>query len=156
MENAERAPAAVLTNTNVRNIIQCFQCGKFRCLYSEKALTAMQKSQFQHIINDWDYSCGSPLAPEDHALYNILFAREKISCESPIELAYYSSRKNHTPVCYWCGYDQELVDIPTHMTSKYKFVFPLCNICQTAGKDFFGRIEIKVNTRKRKRNSNDS
>ncbi|PKY62399.1 hypothetical protein RhiirA4_488807, partial [Rhizophagus irregularis] len=70
IENAERAPAAILTNTKVRDIIQCFQCGKFRCLYSEKALTAIQKSQFQHVIDEWDYSCGSPLVPEDHALYN--------------------------------------------------------------------------------------
>ena len=111
----------------------------------------MQKSQFQHIIDEWDYSCGSPLIPEDHALYNVLFVREKITCESPIELAYYSSRKNFTSICYWCGYDQGLVDIPTYMTSKYKFVFPLCNICQAADKNFFGRIEIKTNSRKRKR-----
>ncbi|CAB4445018.1 unnamed protein product [Rhizophagus irregularis] len=61
MENTERAPPSILTNTKVRDIIQCFQCGKFRCLYSEKALTAMQKSEFQCIINDWNYSCGSPL-----------------------------------------------------------------------------------------------
>ena len=151
MENAERAPPAILTNTKVRDIIQCFQCGKFRCLYSEKALTATQKPEFQHITNDWDYSCGSTLVPEDHALYNILFAREKITCESPIELAYYSSRKNYFPVCYWCGYEQGLVDIPTHVSSKYKFVFPLCSICQAAGKEFFRRVEIKTNTRKRKR-----
>jgi len=91
------------------------------------------------------------LVPEDHALYNILFVREKITCESPIELAYYSSRKNYFPVCYWCGYEQGLVDIPTHVLSKYKFVFPLCSICQAAGKEFFRRVEIKTNTRKRKR-----
>ena len=91
---------------------------------------------------------------EDHALYNILFAREKITCESPIKLAYYSSRKNYFPVCYWCRYEQGLVDILTHVThvsSKYKFVFPLCSICQAAGKEFFRRVEIKTNTRKRKR-----
>ncbi|POG76672.1 hypothetical protein GLOIN_2v1554901 [Rhizophagus irregularis DAOM 181602=DAOM 197198] len=29
MENAERAPPAILTNTKVHDIIQCFQCGKF-------------------------------------------------------------------------------------------------------------------------------
>jgi len=46
MENAERAPPAILTNTKVHDIIQCFQCGKFRYLYSEKALTATQKSEF--------------------------------------------------------------------------------------------------------------
>ncbi len=45
------------------------------------------------------------------------------------------------------------------MTSKYKFVFPLCSICQSKGKDFFAQVEIKTNTnaksRKRKRNAND-
>ncbi|GBC39887.2 hypothetical protein GLOIN_2v1773882 [Rhizophagus irregularis DAOM 181602=DAOM 197198] len=79
MESTERAPAAVLTNTKVRDIIQCFQCGKFQCLYSEKALTVIQKSQFQLVIDE---------------------------------------------------YDQGLVDILMHMTSKYKFVFPLCNFEQ--------------------------
>jgi hypothetical protein len=65
IKNTERILAAVLINTKVRDIIQCFQCGKFRCLYSEKALTVIQKSQFQHVIDEWDYSCGSPLVPED-------------------------------------------------------------------------------------------
>ncbi|CAB4476879.1 unnamed protein product [Rhizophagus irregularis] len=52
MESTERVPAAVLTNTKVRDIIQCFQCGKFQCLYSEKALTVIQKSQFQLVIDE--------------------------------------------------------------------------------------------------------
>src|ERR1051325_5829333 len=100
MLNAEWAPSNIFTNTKVRNIIQCFQCGKFRCFYSEKALTNMQQSSFKRIVDDWDYSCGSSLVPESHELYNFLFAREKISCELPIELAYFSSRKNNPSVCY--------------------------------------------------------
>src|SRR5688500_2001209 len=95
-------------------------------------------------------SCGLSFVPKSHELYNILFVRKKITCELPIELAYYSSRKNNAPVCYWCGYDQELIDFPARMTSKYKFIFSLYNICQNTGKDFFGRVEIKTNTRKRK------
>ena len=88
-----------------------------------------------------------------------MFVHEKISCESPIELAYYSSRKNNPSICYWCGYDQKLLEVPTYMTSKYKFVFPLCSICQSKGKEFFARVEIKTNTnaksRKRKRSTNN-
>jgi hypothetical protein len=151
MLNSERAPSTIFVNTKVRNIIQCFQCGKFRCLYSEKALTNTQQSIFKCIVDDWDYSCGSSLVPESHELYNVLFVREKISCESPIELSYYSSRKNNPLVCYWCGCDQELLEFPTYMTSKYKFVFPLCSICQSKGKDFFARIEIKTNTKGQKK-----
>ena len=92
--------------------------------------------------------------PENHEFYNILYVREKISYESPIELSYYSSCKNNPSICYWYGYDQGLVDFPTCITSKYKFVFPLCSTCQSEGKDFFTRIEIKTNT-KRKRGINN-
>ena len=145
MVNAERAPSLIFINTT----LLCLSTRRY--LYSERALTAAQQSLFQRIVDDWDYSCGSPLVPESHELYNILFVREKISCESPIELSYYSSRKNNPPVCYWCGYDEGLVDFPMHMTSRYKFVYPLCNICQSIGKDFFARVEIKTNTKSRKR-----
>ncbi len=44
MKNAERILAAVLTNTKICNIIQCFQYGKFWYLYSEKVLITIQKS----------------------------------------------------------------------------------------------------------------
>ena len=33
-------------------------------------------------------------------------------------------------VCYWCKYDQGLVDIPAYLISKYKFVFSLCNFTE--------------------------
>ena len=46
IENAERVLSIIFTNTKVHDIIQCFQCGKFRCLYSKKALTTTQKSLF--------------------------------------------------------------------------------------------------------------
>ncbi|PKK63598.1 hypothetical protein RhiirC2_788663 [Rhizophagus irregularis] len=129
-------------------------------LNSERASSTIfvntKQSIFKCIVDDWDYSCGFSLVPESHELYNVLFVYEKISCESPIELSYYSSRKNNPLVCYWCGCDQELLEFPTYMTSKYKFVFPLCSICQSKEKDFFARIEIKTNTKgqKRKRNTN--
>jgi len=122
-------------------------------------LNNTQQFLFKCIFNNWDYSCGSFFVSESQELYNILFIREKISCESPIELAYYSSRKNNPTIYYWYGYDQDLLDFPTYMTSKYKFVFSLCSICQSKEKDFFAQVEIKTNTnaksQKRKRNAND-
>ncbi len=100
MQNSERISSTIFTNTKVRNIIQCFQYGKFWYLYSEKALNNTQQFLFKCIFDNWDYSCGSSFVPESHELYNILFVREKISCESPIELAYYSSRKNNPTIYY--------------------------------------------------------
>uniref|UniRef100_U9T4T2 Uncharacterized protein n=1 Tax=Rhizophagus irregularis (strain DAOM 181602 / DAOM 197198 / MUCL 43194) TaxID=747089 RepID=U9T4T2_RHIID len=76
--NSERASSSILVNTRVREFIQCFQCGRMRCLYSERALSAEDKIACQIAIDNWDYSCGSPLVPEDHILYNKVFVREKL------------------------------------------------------------------------------
>ncbi|RGB34144.1 hypothetical protein C1646_760941 [Rhizophagus diaphanus] len=56
--NSERVPSSIFTNTRVCEFIQCFQCGKMRCLYSERALSAEDKIACQIAIDDWDYSCG--------------------------------------------------------------------------------------------------
>ncbi|UZO26953.1 uncharacterized protein OCT59_019163 [Rhizophagus irregularis] len=151
--NSERASSSILVNTRVREFIQCFQCGRMRCLYSERALSAEDKIACQIAIDNWDYSCGSPLVPEDHILYNKVFVREKISCETPMELAYYSCRKSNVncDVCYWCGHDNELAVPSESLKSKYKSLYPCCNLCRNAGKDIFVRGEIKTNTRAAKR-----
>ncbi|CAG8754828.1 6128_t:CDS:2, partial [Racocetra persica] len=96
--------------------------------------------------NDWNYSCGSPFVPENHILYDEVFIREKISCETPIELAYYSCRKLNinSNICYWCGYNNELAEPPESLKSKYKSLFPCCILCQNAGKEFFVCHEIKT------------
>ena len=154
MANSERVPSSIFTNTRVREFIQCFQCGKMRCLYSERALSAEDKIACQIAIDDWDYSCGSPLVPEDNILYNKVFVREKINCEMPMELAYYSCRKSNTnnnDTCYWCGHDNELAEPPESLKLKYKSLFPCCTLCQSAGKDIFARGEIKTHTRAAKK-----
>ncbi|CAG8826839.1 19972_t:CDS:2, partial [Gigaspora rosea] len=38
------------------------------------------------------YSCGSPILPEDHSLFNQLHIHQNITCDSSIEQNYYSSR----------------------------------------------------------------
>ncbi|CAB5191509.1 unnamed protein product [Rhizophagus irregularis] len=153
MANSERVPSSIFTNTRVREFIQCFQYGKIRCLYSKCALSAEDKIACQISIDDWDYSCGSPFVPKNNILYNKIFVREKISCEMPMELAYYSCRKstNNGDTCYWCGHDNELVEPPESLKLKYKSLFPCCTLCRSAGKDIFARGEIKTHTRAAKK-----
>ncbi|GBC20243.2 hypothetical protein GLOIN_2v1778764 [Rhizophagus irregularis DAOM 181602=DAOM 197198] len=153
MANSERVPSSIFTNTRVHEFIQCFQYGKIRCLYSECALSAEDKIACQISIDDWDYSCGSPFVPKNNILYNKIFVREKISCEMPMELAYYSCRKstNNGDTCYWCGHDNELVEPPESLKLKYKSLFPCCTLCRSAGKDIFARGEIKTHTRAAKK-----
>ena len=125
-----------------------------RCIYSERALTPDEKKIFESIEDEMNYTCGSPFVPENHDLYNKVFVREKITCETPIELAYYSSmsrRQGLKQLCYWCGVDGGLVDSPEILTAKYKFVFPCCTWCLENGKKHFCRVEIKTNSKRQRR-----
>ncbi|CAG8787459.1 6037_t:CDS:2, partial [Cetraspora pellucida] len=105
------------------------------------------------LVNTQNYSCESPFVPEDHILYNEVFVREKISCETPIELAYYSCQKSNinSNICYWCGYDNELAEPSESLKSKYKFLFPCCTLCRDIGKEFFVRGEIKTHMKATKK-----
>ncbi|CAG8763783.1 15134_t:CDS:2, partial [Rhizophagus irregularis] len=72
-----------------------------------------KRQEFGLIENEMNYTCDSLLVSEDHILYNKLFVREKITCELPIELAYYSSishRQGLKQLCYWCGVDGSFAD----------------------------------------------
>ncbi|PKC15019.1 hypothetical protein RhiirA5_408735 [Rhizophagus irregularis] len=76
----------------------------------------------------------------------ILFVRVKISCDTPVEILYYSSQKSgNFDICYYCGTDSDFVDPPSILRTKYKIIYPLCQGCQDKGKEFSTRIEVKVN-----------
>ena len=90
-KSSERVPNGIFVNTKVRDYIECFQCGKFRCVFSNQALNTNEKKELCLIKEEMNYSCGYSLFEEDHEFYAKIFVREKITCETPIELAYYSS-----------------------------------------------------------------
>jgi len=146
---AERAPNGLFVNTKVCDYIEYFQCGKLCYMFSNQALNTNEKKELYSIKKAMNYSCGSLLVEESHEFYTKIFVHEKNTCETPIELAYYSSiscQSNHnSQICYWCGVDGDFVDPPIDKTSNYKFVFPCCCWCLEKGKDFFCRIEIKTN-----------
>ncbi|PKY32763.1 hypothetical protein RhiirB3_451181 [Rhizophagus irregularis] len=76
----------------------------------------------------------------------ILFVRVKISCDTPVEILYYSSQKSgNFDIYYYCGTDSDFVDPPSILRTKYKIIYPLCQGCQDKGKEFSTRIEVKVN-----------
>ena len=102
---------------------------------------------FKQSLDVYDYSCGAPLFSDDHYLTRILFVRVKISCDTPMEILYYSSRKlGNINVCYYCGTDGDFIDPPSILRTKYKIIYPLCQGCQDKGKEFSTRSEIKVNS----------
>ena len=85
-------------------------------------------------------SCGSVFqeimldkSNPDEPVLSKVFARENISCKSPIELLYYSC-KAFKQVCIQCGKASKLIFDPQH--------YPQCEHCK-------GIEKIKINKRKK-------
>ncbi|CAG8791451.1 20834_t:CDS:1, partial [Gigaspora rosea] len=153
-EEQERGSNGLYTYKKSRGWVECTACGKWRCLYSQYLLSEEEELQWQTALQNNLYTCGGPILAEDHPLYNILFVREHISCNSPIETNYYACENgDKTQLCYWCGTEDDLSDIPSSLTGQYKIVYPCCNTCKELGKDYFTRLEIKVgkNSKKKRR-----
>ena len=75
-----------------------------------------------------------------------IFVRIQISCNSPIELLYYSSKKTgNVQICYWCGADRDFITPPQSLQETFKLVYPLCSACYESGKTFYKRLENKLN-----------
>ncbi|POG73949.1 hypothetical protein GLOIN_2v1874019 [Rhizophagus irregularis DAOM 181602=DAOM 197198] len=95
------------------------------------------------------YTCGSPIVPENHPLYNKVFVRMNLACDSPIEQTYYSCRIEHSQVCYYCGEEDNLINPSPEVLSRFRTVYPLCEVCQKNGVTFFtkGKLQMKKKQR---------
>ena len=50
--------------------------------------------------------------PKDYSLYNKIFVRMNLTCNSSsIEQVYYSSKVEHSQICYYCGEEENLVEL---------------------------------------------
>ena len=98
-------------------------------------------------IETFAYTCGSPIVPEDHSLYNKVFVRMNLTCDLPIEQVYYSCKVEHLQICYYCGKENNLVKPSHEILSRFQTVYPLCEVCQEKGKDFFtkGKMQMRKN-----------
>ncbi|CAB4435728.1 unnamed protein product [Rhizophagus irregularis] len=144
----ERGPSGLYINTKVREFITCNECSKVRCLFSGRQLTEQDGLEIRHAIENWPYTCGSTVFPQDHNLFDKVFVREKICCKTPMEFTYYSCRKVHSDRCYHCGSTDDLQDKPDSLMEKYKSILSLCAGCQDKGLDFFCRMPIQTKKRK--------
>ncbi|EXX79204.1 hypothetical protein RirG_007980 [Rhizophagus irregularis DAOM 197198w] len=118
------------------------------------ALKKEQISTLQLKINDNDFTCGiEEWMPPLHELKGIVFIRQSLSCDSPIESGYYSNRLKKPPICYYCGKNNSLVEATDDLLHGYQSVYPLCSNCQLSGHSFhtWGKKKVGELTRKRKR-----
>ncbi|CAG8441922.1 12579_t:CDS:2 [Dentiscutata heterogama] len=112
-----------------------------------------EELQWQTALQNNLYTCSGSILLKDHQLYNILFVHKHISCNSPIETNYYACEHgDRIQLCYWCGTEDGLSNLPKLLTDQYKIVYPCCNTCKELEKNYFTHLEIKVgkNSKKRK------
>ncbi|CAB4446524.1 unnamed protein product [Rhizophagus irregularis] len=117
-----------------------------------KSILIGEQEDYQQALESYSYSCGAPIFPDDHYLSEVVFVRTRISCDSPIEILYYSSRKSgNYLIYYYCGESESLVAPSQSLKERFKQIYPLCEGCQGNEKEFYTKGEIKTNGRASKR-----
>ncbi|CAG8582231.1 6257_t:CDS:2, partial [Scutellospora calospora] len=120
---SESIPKYILVTEKIHDYISCENCRKRRCVYT-------------------------PIFPDDHYLKEVIFIRLQINYDSPIEILYYSSRKaGNYPICYHCGNSDNLITPPQSLKERFKQIYPLCEICQESGRNFYIKGAVKTNNK---------
>ena len=107
---------------------------KWRVCYTANVLKGEPKRQLERELERLPYSCGSYFQDiEDRGegnVFDIVFVNDKLTCQSPIEVAYYAVQDD--PLCFFCGSEDDLQTPPG--------CFPLCNNCKSSGKTAKGKV----------------
>eukprot|EP00117_Sycon_ciliatum_P029367 scpid23388/ scgid23400/ len=120
-------PVSLLTSQRVRRTVTCSECQKCRCVYSKVALSSADSAVLDGALAELEYSCGSPLLPTGHPLAATVFVRMALSCNDPVELAYYACKHGYPSVCCYCtGHEAAR---PQEYLAKYFTVLPICQVC---------------------------
>ena len=112
-------------NTNA--VVQCDECGKWRCMYSKLELKKYTAVKLNRFNQEFVYSCGT--VPQDIVLYDVqysniianVFVKANLTRCSPIEIPFYSSCND--PICFYCGCEEE------NSLEKDDAKYPICKIC---------------------------
>ena len=104
--------ASMLTAQHARATIVCTECRKPRVVYCKQKMSSRQEVTFTITVSSYDYSCGAPLTPPDSPLHGKFVTRQALTCNTPVELAYYSDNlRSPKDVCAQCGEGDGVVDV---------------------------------------------
>lgn len=112
---------------NVKVVLQCGECLKWRFLYCKYSLKRDQREKLEQLVEDLDYTCGSIFAnieADEDSVLNSVYVKANLTCNSPIEIPYYTA--GNDPICYHCGHENEL--------QQNEKDHPVCLSCLNAGK----------------------
>ena len=115
------------TALNVGQVIQCDECGKWRLVHANAKLQKTEIDLLCNVLSEISYSCGTSLqngeATETGVLQSV-YVRKDITCQSNIEIPYYSAK--YEDICICCGTTENLE------TAENKEFYPRCNACKAA------------------------
>ena len=72
----------------MRDIVKCEECGKPRCIYATRVLTAREVRELKNVIRKYDYVCGCLITSDVSMFSRSVFTRLEMHCKTPIEWAY--------------------------------------------------------------------
>lgn len=106
------------TAKNVGTVIQCEDCGKWRCMHAQKKLSKKQRDELEVLLETILFSCGSNLSVGDEdeeddennitSVIQNVHVRANLSCRSDIEFTYYSA--GFELICIHCGAEDDLLE----------------------------------------------
>ncbi|POG58110.1 hypothetical protein GLOIN_2v1848933 [Rhizophagus irregularis DAOM 181602=DAOM 197198] len=59
--NAEPIPKSILIGGKIRGYIDCEDCRKRRCVYSDRSMSREEQEDYQQALDSYSYSCGAPI-----------------------------------------------------------------------------------------------
>jgi hypothetical protein len=115
---------------NVSTLIQCGECNKWRVIYSKSKLTLQESEELTRFLDEIQYTCGDTfydIASDDtndsmKNLFSTVKINNTLTCNSPIEIPYYSSGLFKEALCFNCG-----VECEGH--NNFGEYFPYCEDC---------------------------
>lgn len=145
----EDIPPGILNNNQIRKFVNCTICNKPRCIFSKNALNDDEKISLEILLDSVIYICGSPIVAETHNLYEKIYIRQKIHCNSSVEAVYYSCRRLKTEIiCYYCGEKDELLESDENLRKNFTTIYPFCQSCKSKGYNWPTRGKVKVGQKK--------
>ena len=78
---------------NVKVVLQCGECLKWRVLYRKYSLKR-DREELEQLVEDLDYTCGSIFADieaDEDSVLNSVFVKANLTCNSRIEIPYYTA-----------------------------------------------------------------
>ena len=110
---------------------------------------------------DQRYSCGDLLFDDGHPVANIITQQQQLTCESPIEKAYYYNHAERAlklvDICIHCGDEGSCeylfgqTELEEQNKTDGKQCYPICKLCLDEGKKVVAYPKKKTNqTQKRK------